>query len=286
MLKVKSFAKLNLGLHIISKKMPNNHYPIRFINCQINLYDDIIFENINSQVEFKSNNPNIQKNKNNLIVRAVDLIKDYSKNKNLGVKIKLNKKIPFTGGFSGGSSNAAATLKATSKLWGLKIPKKKYFEFADKLGRDVFYSLIGGLCEVGGDGNIVRKLRYDLPRLWLVVVVPKQMKPSTAWMYQNIDSDKVGKSLKKFQNLKSAIKNKNMNQIFKNLHNDFEFSVEKLYPVIRKIKNDLIENNAARAMIAGSGLSVIGFFDTKKGASAAFKKLQNVYNEILLTYTI
>ena len=168
----------------------------------------------------------------------------------------------------------------------LKISNKKYFEFADKLGRDVFYNLIGGLCEVKGDGNIVKKLNFNLPRLWLVIIIPNQVKSSTEYMYKNIDLEKVGENMDKITKLKTAIKNKNIEEIFKNLHNDFEFSVEKLFPIVVKIKDDLLLNNAKKTILAGSGISVVGFYKSKIDAKKAYDKLKNVYNNILLTYTL
>ena len=285
MIKVKSFAKLNLGLHIIPKKTLNGFFPIHFINCQINICDEILFENA-IEIIFKCNDLKDPKGSSNLIIKAFYLLRNYSKNNKFGAKIILNKKIPITSGFGGGSSNAAITLKALSKLWNLKISNKKYFEFADKLGRDVFYNLIGGLCEVKGDGNIVKKLNFNLPRLWLVIIIPNQVKSSTEYMYKNIDLEKVGENMDKITKLKTAIKNKNIEEIFKNLHNDFEFSVEKLFPIVVKIKDDLLLNNAKKTLLAGSGLSVVGFYKSKIDAKKAYDKLKNVYNNILLTYTL
>ena len=285
MIKAKSFAKLNLGLHIIPKKMKNRHYPVNFINCQINIYDEISYECAN-KIIFKCNNLKIPTDDSNLIIKTANLLKDFSNKKNLGVKIILNKKIPITGGFSGGSSNAATKLKCLSKLWNIEISNKKSFKLASFLGRDVFYNLVGGLCEIKGDGNIVKKLQFSLPILWLVIIIPNQIKPSTKYMYENVDIKKIGRNLNKIVKLKNAINSKNVDKILNNLHNDFEYSVEKLFPVVLKEKNDLILNNAKKTLLAGSGLSVVGFFKSKIAAKAAYKNLKKVYNNTLLTHTL
>ena len=186
-MKVKAYAKLNLNLHLLPKKMASGLYPVKFINCQINLFD--ILE-IKKGKEFPLE-------EDNLIHKAAKLL-------GVGAEVKLQKNIPMLGGLAGGSSDGAETLKALIKLYKLKVNDTQLNKYADKLGKDVCYCIKGGLCEVGGDGTKIKKLSYKLPRLYLTIIYPKDIKPSTGFMYQSLDKNKLGLNLDKLKRPRHA----------------------------------------------------------------------------------
>lgn len=72
----------------------------------------------------------------------------------------------------------------------------------------------------------------------------------------------------------------------KNLTNDFEGVAFKYYPIVKKIKKDLLDAGAMGSLMAGAGLSVLGFFDTKVNANLAKEKLLTKYKQIYLTKTL
>ena len=190
MIKEKAYAKLNLNLHIIPQPLKNGLYPVKFINCQINLFDELLFKPIKKKIEGVA--------EDNLVYKAAVLLKKLINGKSLGVRIYLKKNIPIKVGLGGGSSDAAATIIGLAKLWKIKLNQAKLNYLADKLGKDVFYCLKGGVCEVLSDGSVIHDLRLTLPKLFLVIVIPDKEKPSTAWMYQNLDKELIGKNLDKF----------------------------------------------------------------------------------------
>jgi len=284
MIKEKAWAKLNLNLHIIPQKLKSSFYPVRFINCQINLSDELSFESINKNIELVCDNKNL-KTKDNLAYRTAILLKKLIKNQNLGARIYLKKNIPIKAGLAGGSADAAATITGLSKLWKIKLNQSQINYLAGQLGKDVYYCLQGGLCQVEGDGNRVIPLSIKLSKLWLVIIIPKEKKPSTEWMYNNLNTNKIGRNLFKLEKIKQAILLKNKKDIIKNLHNDFESLAINCCPKITDIKNDLTGNGALNTMLAGSGLSIVGFFDSENKAIKAFKNLKVKYKNIFYAST-
>lgn len=285
MIREKAFAKINLNLHLLPQKSDNGFYPVRFINTQINLYDEMFFKRINKKIKIICDHPDAPLEKENLVYKAANLIKKIPGNNKLGVEIKIDKKIPVKSGFGGGSSDAAVSINVLSKLWQIKLTEKQKKEIAGKLGKDVFYFLKGGLCEVTGDSSLVKIINHQLPTIWLIIIVPKKKKPSTGWMYKNLNIKEIGRNLDKYLALKRAIISQDKKQILNNLFNDFETTAVKNFPFIDKIKKDLIKSGALISLLAGSGLSVVGFFDNKSDSLKAWNQLKIVYQNVLWTKT-
>jgi len=286
-MKTKSFAKINLNLHIHPKKPGDQFTPLTLINHQINIYDNLEFTNQLKKIELICYPKNILPvNEDNIIYQAAFKLKEFAQNPNLGVKIVLYKNIPIAAGMAGGSSDAAATLKSLIKLWHIKISPKKILQIASNLGKDVPYFLSTNLCKLTRYGDLPHQLALNLPRFYLVIVYPNNsQKPSTGWMFQHLDFSLVGKNIPKSNFLLKAIRINNKDQILTNLHNDFETIVFDYFPETKKIFDDLYFHGAQKTLLSGSGLGIIGFFTNQIFAKKAFSNLKTTYSKIFLTYT-
>lgn len=285
MLKELAYAKLNLNLHVLPNKLRNGYYEIRFINCELELHDELHFEKIKDKIELICNNPELSQTENNLIYKTAVLLKSFIR-QSLGVRIVLNKNIPIKAGLGGGSSDAAVAIKTLTKLWQVKLDQNQFFKIANELGRDVYYCLQGGVCEVKRDGSKVVSLNSKMPDVWLIIIIPEEIKSSTAWMYKHLDKHKIGRNLDKFERLKQALIKKNPKEVISNLFNDFEASVIQKFPIVEKIKKDLENSGATNSLLAGSGLSVVGFFEDKNTRDRAYGVLKKLYNNLICTNTI
>lgn len=286
MIKAKAYAKLNLNLHLLPEKLETGLYPVKFINCQMDLYDELIFKEIKNEIQMICDNSEVPKGKDNLVYKAAYLLKQYAGKKDLGIEITLKKNIPIKAGLGGGSADAACTIDTLIKLWNIKIKDKELFTIISQLGKDVFYSLKGGVCSILGDGTIVDRLNLKMPQLYLLIVAPDEKKPSTGWMYQKLDLKELGRNLEKFTNIQTAIKKKDKKEIIKNLYNEFDEQIGEIFPKINAVKKDILFYDAERAMLAGSGLSIVGFFQSKEKAKKALDNLKIKYKKIIWTKTI
>lgn len=287
MIREKAYAKLNLNLHILPDlkfKKKTGYYSIQFINCELDLHDDLYFENQKNKITFICDNKELSNNEN-LVYKAAFLLKKEIGNPNLGVKIFLQKRIPIKAGLGGGSSNAAAVIKGLLKLWKVTLRPIQITKIINLLGSDIFYFMQGGLCEVLGKGDHVIKLPNILQKLWMVLIIPAISKPSTSWMYKNINVNMTGLNLDKIEQFKNKIINKKKVEILNSLHNDFEDMIAVQYPDLEIIKQDLKNSGSIKDIIAGSGLTVAGFYPTRQMALEAFTSLQSKYKNILWTHT-
>ena len=104
-----------------------------------------------------------------LTVRAAALLKKFT-GSSLGVDIAVEKRLPMGAGLGGGSSDAATTLQALNRLWGLNLPEGRLAELGLHLGADVPVFVHGRAAWAEGVGE--RLIPIDLPEPWYVVVVP------------------------------------------------------------------------------------------------------------------
>ena len=286
---VKAPAKVNLNLHVLPDKDAGGLYPIKFVNCQVSLADQISLKRQDRKIEVScrykdicscDNNDQCRGQKN-LIIKAAELLKTNYGKLGLGAKIFVDKSIPPSVGLAGGSADAAAVLKALSRLWQLNLGEKSLLKIACNLGMDVQYCLVGGLCLVEGRrGEKITKIKNSLSETSLLIITPEAEKPSTEWAYKNLRPAAIGKKTAKIKKLLTAIKLGNLKKIGEFLHNDFEDLIIEYYPVVRKIKNDLLESGACGASLTGSGLAVYGLFETEKLAKAVYNRLRLRYPNI------
>ena len=115
MIRVPSPAKLNLFLHITGRR-ENGYHELQSIFQLIDLYDWMEFERTNNNsVQIEGlNSVDLEQN---LIYKALQMIKPYANIDLLGLNIRIEKNIPMGAGLGGGSSNAATTLIVANKIW-------------------------------------------------------------------------------------------------------------------------------------------------------------------------
>lgn len=159
---VSSPAKLTRYLAIKGKR-PDGYHSVELISTTLDhvgeLSDDI--ELIKSQAfEFICEGPEaggIPNNENNLAVKALRLFEEKWGTQ-LHVSLRIYKRIPHGAGLGGGSSNAAAVLKAIPILFDRGISQFELLEMASKIGSDVPLFILGGTILGLNKGEKVEKI--------------------------------------------------------------------------------------------------------------------------------
>jgi 4-diphosphocytidyl-2-C-methyl-D-erythritol kinase len=178
-------AKINLVLEVLGER-DDGYHEIRSLVQTINLCDVLSFEPAD-EIAFECTEASLQTS-DNLVVRAAELLREISGYQK-GVKIKLEKRIPWGAGLGGGSSDAATTLSALNRLWELKLKASELIELATRLGSDVPFFIHGGTALIEGRGERVAPLAASMPG-WFVLLLRRyleyQTKPSSfipVWMH-------------------------------------------------------------------------------------------------------
>ena len=116
-MKINSYAKINLGLHVLDKRADGFHNIITIFQ-EIDFYDQLTIEK--SETMIFETNVNWLDATNNTCMSAVEILKQhYPELPNF--KIFLQKNIPTNAGLGGGSSNGTAILKGINQLCSVNI---------------------------------------------------------------------------------------------------------------------------------------------------------------------
>ena len=274
-------AKINLGLSILGK-LTSGYHEVKFIFSQVSLFDRIQLKEIpTNEIKIICNDKQVPTDKINTVYKAALLLKKIVKTKK-GIEIKIDKQIPVAAGLGGGSSDAAQTLIGLNKLWNVGLNTTDLVKVGLKIGVDVCYQLVGGTKLATHLGEKLKPLP-KLPKIYLVLSNPN-IEVSTKWAYTNVDYSQIGKN--QLDNLIKAVKDKDLKQIAKNLHNDFEFWVPNLVPAILKIKAKMLEDGAIGAIMSGSGPTVFGLCENQATALKVYNNLKKEFPKTYLAETI
>lgn len=260
---INSTAKINFGLNVVSKRYDGYHN-IETIFYPIKLHDKITIKK-SGFLTFKSNIESLSSGEDNLIIKAVNLLGEYIKQK-FHVDIVLKKNIPIGAGLGGGSSNAASALRGLLKLFNINLSEKELLNIAANTGADVTFFLDPKPKFAEGRGEVLKEINFKIN--YPVLIINPGIHVSTPWAYSNISSKKpemnlisiIEKGFNDFSELKGIVTN------------DFEKIVFAKFPEIGEIKNNLYNLGADFALMTGSGSTLFGIFpDIMKAKEAEIK---------------
>lgn len=273
MMRIKSFAKINLGLEVLGKREDGFH-EIRTLFQSIDFFDVLDFREIpENKIVLRGTDKHISWGEDNLIYRAALILKERA-GLSRGIEIHVKKNIPAGGGLGGGSSNAAVTLYTLNRLWNIGFKQEELSRMGSSLGSDVSYFLRGGLCLGTGRGDQIHA-KEDLPWCSCLLLLP-DIFISTAEIYQKFGISLTSKG--KVSKISRFLDNRNICE----LENDLEEAVFTLYPQIKARKNLINSLGAGLSAVSGTGAAVFGLFPERKKAVNAFEEIKARHAALLV----
>lgn len=269
-----SYAKVNLTLDV-RDRLPNGYHLVLSVMQQVSLADEVTVRLDNEEgVRLDCSDPTIPCDSTNLAWRAAERFCER-----LGepprLHITLRKGVPAQAGLGGGSSNAAATLRALNILYGQPFSMKELLSLASSIGSDVPFFLYGGTALVEGVGDVVSPLPVPY-RYPLVIAVPP-VGVSTSWAYRRIDEER---ALTTGEQLPAPRTTAMVNALrtglswLSLLHNDFEQVVLPEFPEIHRVKVLMMSSGAQAALLCGSGSGVMGVYPDEATAHRALQRIR------------
>ena len=282
-LKLNAYAKINLGLDVIGR-LPNGYHEVKMIMQSVGICDELTFEKQPSGITVTTDSGELPTDENKLIYRAAKLLLDTCAVKE-GVRIHLTKRIPIAAGMAGGSTDAAATLKAVNQLFRFGKTKEELMELGVKIGADVPYCILGGTALAEGIGERLTPLP-PMPDCHLLVAKP-DINVSTKYVYTTLDAAPI-LFHPDIDGMTAAIFAGDLTGITAKLGNVLETVTVPAHPIISKIKEKFLELGSDGVLMSGSGPTVFGIFSDKTAAEKAYASMKqsSLAGQVFLTIPV
>ena len=265
----KCFAKINLSLDIISKRVDGYH-DIDTLMARINLFDKLEINKTKDEKFSYQDNVDLGNLEDNLIYKAYEVMKSLAGKKATGIDVKLTKNIPVAAGLAGGSTNCAETMKALNELWELNLSNTDLMEIGARLGADIPFFFLDRAARATGVGEVLEPFSIKTPLK--VLLINDGTSISSAHVYKktklfgHMDNDKLVRGLEE-----------GSWTIVNEFENVMEDVVLKDFPHLVDIKKNILKHGALMSLVSGSGASIFGIFKDERTLDTAFEALKDSY---------
>jgi 4-diphosphocytidyl-2-C-methyl-D-erythritol kinase len=266
---VRSPAKINLGLSV-GPPRPDGFHPLATVYQAVALYDDVtatLRDDNAITVEVVGDFAvDVPTDDSNLAVRAARMLQvEFDVEE--GVDLTIRKTIPVAGGMAGGSTDAAATLVACNRLWGLGLSQSELERIAAELGSDVPFCLVGHTALGRGRGEQVTEVLSRGTFHWVFAIADGGL--STPAVYKELDRLRPLRRVEQPEvrpELLSALLSGQSTALAVALSNDMQAAALSLRPELAATLQFGLDQGALAAMISGSGPTCLFLADDSRRA--------------------
>ena len=284
------FAKINWILKILGRRRDGYH-ELRTVYQTIDLSDQIAFEVCcEDTIELKVSGRAVAAGKDNLVYQAAHLLRK-TMDRPVGVRVRLEKKIPVSAGLGGGASNAGTALLALNQLWNCGLSLSQLAGLGAQLGSDVPNFLWGGMTVGRGRGEDVLPWPDRIPEQRLLLLYPnleisaREAYSLRAWgtwpdpeVLTTEDSDT------RIIRFREALERGGDASTY--LENDFEGPLFDRYPVLEEAARWLKDVGCDRVLLCGSGSTLLAVIEAGQLESIARRVLDRKLGEVFLCRTL
>lgn len=280
---IRAYAKINLFLDITGRR-PDGYHTINGIMQAISLSDEVTVGVAPAaegagRITLTCSDPALPSDHTNLGYRAAVAFLRAVGSEETDVTIHIDKHIPAAAGMAGGSTDAAAVLRALNHLSAHPLDEDSLRAMGLTLGADVPFCLAGGAQITEGVGEILTPCAA-LPSCHIVVAcggegVSTPMAYRTLdTLYANFDGTAYTPRDHQLADLKKALDAGDLSGVGRYAYNLFETAILPHHDVARSIRDTLRDAGAICAMMSGSGPSVFGLFAEETTARRAAEALR------------
>lgn len=277
-------AKLNLSLDVLSRR-EDGYHDLRMVMQTVQLADEIsLTETEGDGVRVSTNLRYLPNDERNLAAVAWRKFREATGWSGKGLSIQIEKHIPVCAGMGGGSSDAAAVLRAVNELSGLRLSSARLAQIGEQVGSDVPYCVLGGTALAEGKGERLTVLP-PMPDCSIVICKPG-FSISTPELFGNIDCRKI-RCRPDTEGIIAALQANDLNGIARRLYNVFEdVLTDRRGAEIAEIKSEMVSGGALGAAMSGTGPTVFGIFDDENKAKHVHQTLKMQYADTFLTQPV
>lgn len=252
-MKLRANCKINIGLDVVRKRQDGFHDLETVMMPVVGLYDEVeVTPHEGADVLFSQSGITVDCNpESNLCVKAYRLMQ--SRYNIGGVKIHLEKRVPFGAGLGGGSSDATAVLVLLNEIFSLRLSEQELTDLAAELGSDTAFFVRNTPQLCSGRGEIMQPINLPLSGKWFLVAKPNEG-VSTREAYGGVRPALPSTPL-------SEALQRPIEEWMQYVKNDFEPHIFISHPRIAALKQQMLDGGAIYTAMSGSGSAVFGIFD-------------------------
>lgn len=290
-------AKINLHLRV-GRRRADGFHPLMSWMATVGLFDKLTFERARPPavvyrpgISFSCDRPDVPADPSNLVVKAANALIAATEGSrptlsalaanpssdeagDLSAAIRLEKRIPVGAGLGGGSSDAARTLLALNRLWGLSVPTAKLEGIAATLGSDLSFFFHPPSAVCSGRGEIVRAI--PVPRPSHGVLILPEFAMGTPGVYRRFDELGLGVSDLDAESPDwTEWSGFDSQRLLPKLVNDLEAPAFSLEPKLGLLRDEAERRVNRVVRMSGSGSSLFTLYDDGKEAEEASEKLNS-----------
>ena len=281
---VQAPAKLNLTLDVLGRR-EDGYHDLKMVMQSITLADRLTLRPGRAPgIQVSSSFHFLPTGEKNLAGKAAVCFYQALGRPARDLDISITKHVPVCAGMAGGSSDAAAVLRALNRLEGDPFSPEELAHVGEAVGSDVPYCVLGCTALAQGRGEVLTPLS-PLPRCWVVACKP-DFPVSTPELFARIDSCRIRRR-PDADGLMAALDQGDLMEVARRMYNVFEDVLpERQFARVADIKNTLIQQGALGANMSGTGPTAFGLFSSQSQARAAYDVLKQRYQEVFLAETV
>lgn len=270
----KAYAKLNISLDV-GKRREDGFHEMTMVMQSISLADAVtVTLNDTGKVRAKTSLPFIPGDERNLAVKAALCYLEAIGRQGQGALIEIQKAVPVGAGMGGGSSDAAAVLRAMNALFGHALSTPELERLSCAVGSDVAFCVAGGTALATGRGEKLEALPA-LPDCAFVVCKP-EFSISTPELFRKLDQMPLRRH-PDTAGLMAAIREGQLGQVCRRMYNVFEDVDDRRMRTVADIKSRLLDAGALGAVMTGTGSAVFGVFTPGQALEGVCAPLRREY---------
>ena len=277
-------AKLNLTLDVLGRR-EDGYHDLKMVMQSITLADQLTLRPGRAPgIQVSSSFHFLPTGEKNLAGKAAVCFYQALGRPARDLDISITKHVPVCAGMAGGSSDAAAVLRALNRLEGDPFSPEELAHVGEAVGSDVPYCVLGCTALAQGRGEVLTPLS-PLPHCWVVACKP-DFPVSTPELFARIDSCRIRRR-PDADGLMAALEQGDLMEVARRMYNVFEDALpERQLARVADIKNTLIQQGALGANMSGTGPTAFGLFSSQSQAQAAYDVLKQRYQEVFLAETV
>ena len=272
-------AKLNLTLDVLGRR-EDGYHDLKMVMQSITLADRLTLRPGRAPgIQVSSSFHFLPTGEKNLAGKAAVCFYQALGRPARDLDISITKHVPVCAGMAGGSSDAAAVLRALNRLEGDPFSPEELAHVGEAVGSDVPYCVLGCTALAQGRGEVLTPLS-PLPHCWVVACKP-DFPVSTPELYQKNDTVAIPHHPDN-RAMETALQAGDLQKVAENVYNVFDPVVTENHLELNYIKSICNSYGALCQQMTGSGSAVFAMMPSFEYGAVVCNMLQENYPQIFM----